>query len=1170
MIFVVVQHLDPNKKSALVDILGNDTDMPVHEVIEGVRILENNVYVIPPSADLSLVDGHLHLAARTMDGGRHMSVDTFFETLGRTRKTKAIGIILSGSGNDGAAGLQVIKDEGGITFAQSDRSSKFAAMPLAAAATGCVDFVADPKGIAEQLIELSKHPFLTARLSGSAQSQTMSGFEEIIDILVRQFGVEFNHYKQSTLRRRVLRRMVFQRMKQPKDYATFLRNNVPEMKMLYDDLLINVTEFFRDPDVFDFIRDELIPSIIKGRRPQDAIRIWVPGCSTGEEVYSILILLLEALDAERVTNTIQVFATDISERALNKARIGVYQDTQLRNVSPERLANFFYKTDAGFKICKRIRDLCVFSIHNVTSDPPFSNLDLISCRNLLIYLDSELQKKAFPIFHYALKPESTLVLGTAESIGEFSNLFSARDSKRKIFIKRQTPSTLFALAKTPRSLTPVNPVETRVEKSFDLLKEAQRQMLSIYAPSGVVTNGDFDILHTVGDTGKFLALAPGTASLNLLKMVHGELEIELRGVLLKASKSSFPARSNITSFNSDGEARNVRIQALPIRTPASNEQFFLIVFDEVRGMPVISTTSKSKSKAKKTDTAIQSEIDSLKQQLASAHESLTSARQTLKATIEIQESVIEELRSANEEIVSGNEELQSSNEELETAKEELQSTNEELHTVNAELQHGNAELTKLNDDLTNILTNSPLCLVIVSNKLELGRFTPAAGKLFRLGANDIDRPLSDVSMGLEILDLEDLIRSVTETLSPIEREVQDRRGKWYLLQIRPYRTLDNRIDGAVIVLVDIDAIRRSREAANAIVATVREPLVVLDKHLRVVNASRSFYTTFQTTPNNTIGKDFHELDRTDWDNPALRSLLGAVLEGGKDFTDFEVTKKFARIGFKTMLLNARRIEGVGGEPDLILLAIEDISERRAQESEIVKTSADLKRTNTQLEQFAYIASHDLQEPLRTMSIYIDLIYKQFKGVDPSADEFFDIALSGVGRMKQLVADILDFAQATRAEVKFEPVDCEMLVARIERTLKTAITNAGAELHYQSLPTVLSSDILLGQIFQNLISNCLKFRSPNVAPEITIEARERATDWLFSVSDNGIGIEKKYATRIFQIFQRLHNAKDYPGTGIGLSMCQNIVERYGGTIWVESELGKGSQFFFTLPKPAANA
>ncbi len=600
MIFVVVQHLDPNKKSALSEILGNDTEMPVTEVTQGVHILANNVYVIPPSADLSLVDGHLHLAPRTMDGGRHMSVDTFFETLGRTRKSKAIGIILSGSGSDGASGLQVIKDEGGITFAQSDRSSKFSAMPLAAAATGCVDFVSDPKGIAEHLIRLSKHPFLTANLSGTAKLKAVDGFDEIIELLVQEFGIEFNHYKQSTLRRRVLRRMVFHKIEQPKEYAALIRTDVAEMKMLYDDLLINVTEFFRDSEVFDFIRDEIIPGMLKNRAPQDPIRMWVPGCSTGEEVYSLLILLVEALDNAAMTNTVQVFATDISERALNKARVGLYQETQLRNVSPTRVSNFFYKTDTGYKICKRIRDLCVYSIHNVTADPPFSKLDLISCRNLLIYLGSELQKKVFPIFHYALRPEAALVLGTAESVGQFSNLFSARDSKRKIFIKRQTPGSIFAPVKNPKSLKFRNPIEVSVEKSFDLLKEAQRQMLNIYAPSGVVTNGDFDIMHTVGDTGIYLSLAPGTASLNLLKMVRDELAIELRAILLRTSKSSRPTSSDILPFKSDGRNHNVRMEALPIRTPASAEQFFLVVFDDVPILPVKNVAARGAKNKKAT------------------------------------------------------------------------------------------------------------------------------------------------------------------------------------------------------------------------------------------------------------------------------------------------------------------------------------------------------------------------------------------------------------------------------------------------------------------------------------------------------------------------------------------------------------------------------------------
>jgi two-component system CheB/CheR fusion protein len=1169
MAFVVIQHLDPKKKSALVEILSKETRMPVTEVSDAVSVSENSVYVIPPASDLTLTDGHLHLSARIVTGGQHLSIDTFFQTLGRVGKSRAIGVILSGSGSDGALGVQIIKSEGGLTFAQDEKSAKFPDMPLAAVETGCIDFVLDPPGIAGELKRISHHPFLRPLSLGKQKEAIVrkDGFDTIVAVLTDTFNVDFINYKQSTLRRRILRRMFLNKIETPESYIAFLDKNAEEVQALYNDLLINVTDFFRDREVFEHLKDEIFPSIIKDRLTDDPIRIWVPGCSTGQEVYSLLIVLFECLGNEAAKTPIQVFATDISERSIEKARRGIYRANEVKNISPARLAEFFYKVDSGYKICKPIRDVVIFAAQNVTADPPFSNIDLISCRNLLIYLGQELQKKVLPIFHYSLRPKGVLLLGTSEAIGVFSNLFSAHSSGHKVFSKKpivQRPSMSFS----PRQLAPRSHKSQELgnldgDPMVNVQKEADRVVLEKFSPSRIIINEDFEIMHSTGDTSPFVSLASGAASLNLLKMVRQDLEIELRSALQKCKKSLLPTKTSILQVKYQGGPKEFCIDVVPIVISPGASPNFLVLFTDVLSAKE-SPGTKSRVGQRKLDG-----VNSTAQQreLISAQASLQTARETLRTTVQGHDATLEELKSAHEEILSANEELQSTNEELETAKEELQSTNEELHIVNEELKNGNLELTTVNNDLMNVLANTPVPLIIVGRNLHIRRFSPTAEKTLRLRASDFGRPVKELNFGVSAIDLDEIISNVIETLTEHEREVQDNRGRWCSLQVRPYKTIENKIDGAVITLTDIETIRRSREDAKAIAQTVREPLVILDKRLRIMRASQSFYETFKTSEKETEGKFLYDLGIKQWDIASLRKALEEILEKGLEFNDCELTVELPNLGTRTMLLKAWKISIGESERNSILLSFNDITDPKMRELELVKTATNLKRVNTELEQFAFIASHDLQEPLRMVSIYMELLERKMRGkLDKDASDYFEIALGSAKRMRMLVEDLLNFSRATRAEIKYEPTDCAAVVSRILATLKPLIEECHARIEYENLPTILADELLLGQVFQNLIGNAVKFRNEGQDPKIHISAIESASEWRFAVKDNGIGISAEYKDRIFLIFQRLHNSKEYPGTGIGLAMCKNIIDRYGGQIWMESELGEGSTFFFTLPKP----
>jgi two-component system CheB/CheR fusion protein len=804
MAFVFVQHLDPEHESLLTKLLSHATRMPVTEVAEGMAVRPDHVYVIPPNTSMGIRGGILHLQARRrQDGIKHMPVDYFFQSLAENEGSRAIGVVLSGVANDGTLGLTAIKGAGGITFAQDGESAKYDGMPHSAVAAGCVDFVFSPDGIAHELQRVSLHPYLGMPDRPPAADRDES-VRKIIVLLRNASGIDFTHYKRSTVNRRIARRMVLHKYSNLRQYLKYLHEHRAELTALCEDILIHVTGFFREPDTFRALKETILPRIFRTRASRDPLRIWVAGCSTGEEVYSVAITALEYLRDQPRPVPIQIFATDVSDTALEKARTGIYSEGAMAGISRERQRQFFVRADGGYQITKSVREMCIFARQDLSKDPPYSRLDLLTCRNVLIYMEPVLQKKVMTIFHYALKPTGFLVLGKSESISGFSELFTPVGRKRKIYSKKPSAGRpgFDPAAAHPRRVPSESVERPDATARFDVQKEADRIVMSQFAPAGLVASRDLQILHFRGNIAPYVSPSPGQASLSLLRMVRPEFAVDLRTAIHRAGKQDVPIRREGIVVKRNGHLCEVSLEVFPIKG-AEGERFFLVLFQESR-VPDSETPGTTPSKAKSSR---RSEMD-----LARLQRELQSTKGHLQSIIEEHEAVNEELKSANEEVLSSNEELQSTNEELETAQEELQSSNEELVTVNEQLQNRNQELSQLSDDWSNLLSGLNIPVVMLGKDRRIRRFTPQAEKLLNLLPTDIGRPITNIRPNLKVPDLDALFTEVIDKVNQQELEIQDRDGRWYSMRVRPYRTADHRIDGVLMIFVDIHALKMMQGA----------------------------------------------------------------------------------------------------------------------------------------------------------------------------------------------------------------------------------------------------------------------------------------------------------------------------------------------------------------------
>jgi len=935
MAFVIVQHLDPDHKSLLLDLVRRYTQIEVSWAEDGMEVRPGCAYVMPPNKDITLEGGRLRIVDPVAPRGQRLPIDYFFRSLADDQHERAVCIVLSGTGSDGTLGVRAVKGEGGMAIAQSPESAGYDGMPRSAIATGLVDYVLAPAAMPDQLIDYVSRAF--GRLPKATAFTAAQGPDQLLQVLhlLRdRSGHDFTHYKVNTLRRRVERRMAVTRIERMQDYIVLLKRDTLEAETLFRELLIGVTNFFRDPAAFEALATEVIPRLVRSRAPGDPVRVWVPGCSTGEEAYSIAMLALEQVGKAKRNVPIQVFATDIDIEAIERARVATYPDSISADVTPERLERFFVQDGSTYRVAKVVRDCLVFAKQDVTKDPPFSKVDLISCRNLLIYMDVELQQRLMPLFHYALNPDGYLFLGSSETLGEAGDLFAAVDKKWKVFQRRNavTPQLMALAPAMPlldgalgrRAGHAQPPLRLRVR---DL---AEKALLDKHAPACVVVNAEGDVLYIHGHTGRYLEPPAGEPSGSIHKMAREGLRLELSSGMRKAQTQKAPVRYERLRVRTPDGAFLMNLTIEPMSGPDAVKGVLLILFEDVPEAP-----------ADALNVSDRAPVAEREQRIADLDRELSAKEEYLRTTVEELETSNEELKSTNEEMQSSNEELQSTNEELETSREELQSVNEELVTVNSELQQKIEELSRANNDMNNMLAGTGIGTLFVDQKLRIQRFTPAVTEIMSLIPTDVGRPLGDIAQRLSgDTDVVSAATAVLDTLNTVEAQVQTADGRVYVMRAQPYRTLENVIEGAVLTFVDITerqrlqaalddtarAVAEAGEFAQSVLDTVREPELVLDGELSVVTANKAFLATFQQERDEIAGRPLREVYDGAWLKPDLVDLLLEVLPKKKKLDHFELSLDTGPLGPRTLTLNAAEVLQAPGKRRLMLLTITDIGD----------------------------------------------------------------------------------------------------------------------------------------------------------------------------------------------------------------------------------------------------
>jgi two-component system CheB/CheR fusion protein len=937
MAFVLVSHLSPHHHSLLTEILQRITTMVVTQVVDQDRVVPNHVYVIPPDSDMALLHGVLQLSKTDTVHGLHLPIDGFFRSLADDQAEQSIGIILSGTASDGTLGLRAIHGAGGVCIVQTPATAKYDGMPKSAINSGYATHILNVEAMPAMLQELSQESSNRIKVSPQLTNKTLSSLNQILLQIRTITGHDFSLYKKSTIARRIERRMVLNHIEDMAVYARFLKQNANEVHCLFSDMLINVTSFFRNAEAFVTLKQHILPPLLADKPADSVFRVWVAGCSTGEEAYSIAIVLRELMDEMHKDFKVQIYATDLDENVINRARSGNYPTGIMPDVGPDRLLRFFIRNESGYKIKKKIREMVVFAVQSVIKDPPFTNLDLLSCRNLLIYLEQEQQNRLIPIFHYALKPGAVLFLSNSESATNHPQLFKLLDRKWQFYQAQKTKVKLslsqFGNIPMPNkdSLVPQT-ITTKKVSATNVAELSNRILMQSYVPASVTTDAKGNILYVHGDTSPYLRTPSGPVTTNIVDMALEGLQLPLR-IALQAARKGKPTLSREVLINKkEGMLRanfSVRLLPLPVSEASDDERLLLVSFQEVLGQSVAKHRrgkSVAKNRQSKTDKASQDN-----RHTEYLEHELVYAREDQQATVKELQTANQELQSANEELQSANEELQSTNEEMDTSKEELQSLNEETVMINSELYAKIDQLSVSQNDQKNLMDNVNTGILFLDHELNIRSYTREALKAYRLNTTDIGRSLADISSNLHGVNLLPELNGVLETQNPREIEVQSNDGIYYLARIQPYRTVDEVVEGVVLSLTDIDILRKTtikltelelvQQLTEGIVNTVVEPRIVLDKDLKVIRASTAFLRYFMVTIEQTIGYKIYELGNGQWNIPSLREMLEDILPQRQTIEGFVVEHNFPDLGMRRMVLNARRIKSSLGDTELILLAM---------------------------------------------------------------------------------------------------------------------------------------------------------------------------------------------------------------------------------------------------------
>ncbi len=1146
--FIVVQHLYPQHASVLAELLAKSTALPVEQIRDGTRVASGRVYVIPPNSTLTICNHVLKVHTPREDS---FPINCFLESLAADQGAYAVCILLSGEGTDGTIGLRAIKEHGGMAMAQTLESAHNDPLLRSAIATGLVDSILPPEEMWARLQGYKTHLLTRAEGPGLLQAPQLTS---IHDLLFRRSGHDFSLYKESTLLRRLERRMNLAHAHTGEQYIALLQREPAEIDALVRDLLVGVTEFFRDPDSFDYLSRYVIPQLFAGKASDDEVRAWVVGCASGEEAYSLAILLHEHQLTLSSPPKIRVFATDIDELRLARARRAAYPESIRDKVSADRLERFFTHTHGSYQVRREIREQCVFANHNVLQDAPFSRLDLIACRNVMIYLQADLQRKITPMFHFALRPEGFLFMGTAENVIGNRRYFWPVHSRYSVFRRTDVPSRLrVPIIVPPRNST--NPADLGRKPAMDLQQTTQR-----YQPACIVVSEAGEMISITGPAERYLdgqaGMLPGG---NVFDAFTPSLRASLRVLLRRTVQSrERSAALNIGVLEAGGESR-IHAVIEPVDVDGGERVYMLVLQEPVTGTtPATQIPPPLAGKGNHADHDGQDVVARLQGDLRSSQEQLQVA--------------VEELSASQEHLRAVREEYQSSKEELEASREELQSYNEELQTLNCELNGKVTELDQAHNDIKNLLDSTRIATVFLTRDLRIRSFTPSAQRLFPLATSDIGRPITDLAALFEAPWLVDEIAAVLESESERHRDVRTSGDAQFRLAMLPYHANSSEVDGIVLTFNDVTELQETRQKAEQarvyaedIVNTIRESLLVLDQDLRVVSANDAFYRSFGLRPEAAAGSLLWNVSNGMWDSPALRELLCDLLPSNTAMEDFLVKFESKEGGGRSFLLNARRVDHL----ELILLAMEDVTERQ-------HTADKLREANARLTNFSYAMSHDLQEPLRMTISFSQLLARDYGSqLDVRANQYIEYAVQGAMQMESLLKGLREYwaAQncasddAAATEVRF--TDANRAVADAIRLLSLSVAERGAVVNYDHLPTVAFDEISLTLLFQNLISNAIKYSREGEPPRIDISAERSGDAWRFAVRDNGIGIEAEYLEVIFQPFKRLHGP-EIPGTGLGLTNARSLVDACGGTLMVESIHGQGSTFYFTIPEPKVSA
>jgi two-component system CheB/CheR fusion protein len=1166
MAFILVQHLDPTRESLTADLVGTYTRMRVVQVEDGMPVEANRVYVIPPNTYLSIHDRTLRLSAPTAPRSLRMAVDFFLRSLAKDQHENAIGVILAGTGTDGTLGLKEIKAAGGMTMVQDPQTVQHDGMPRSAIAGGSADYVLPAEQMAAALLAYAQHAAVVATSMRALPEKTPDLLTAAMELLRAHTKFDFSGYKKGTLRRRIQRRMSLRHLSELPKYVEVLRNDPAEVSALFKDLLINVTSFFREPAAWQVLQEHVIRRVVAAKEADVPVRVWVPACATGEEAYSIAMVLIEEIEAAGKGCRLQIFASDVDAEALEAARAGIYPEGIAAHVSPQRLSRFFVKREHSYQVIRELRDAIVFAQQSLVSDPPFSRLDVISCRNLFIYLEPAVQERLIPLLHFALLDGGYLFLGSAEGIGPQEELFEPISAKWRIYRRIgatrhdriQVPVAAAAVSTAIRARTPRMPTPAR------LAALAQSLLLQRYAPACVIVNHAGEILYFHGRTDDYLMQPAGAPTQDLLAQARNGLRAKLRTALQDARRGNEQVVLPGVQVRRGSTFARVKITVEPLTAATTgSEGLWLVSFEDE---PEIAKPSAERGAA----------VDA-------AH--VQQLEYELKSTKEDLQQTIEDLRAANEELMSVNEEFQSSNEELETSKEELQSLNEELTTANAQLESKIGELEAANNDLDNLLTSTNIATLFLDTHLRIRRFTPAATRLFSLIPSDIGRPIGDIVPKFADPDL--LLDAAAVLQQPIapRTEVQAHDGRWYVRQVLPYRTRDNRTEGVVMTFSDVaaEALQEARRYAESIVDTVREPLLVLDADLRVRSANQSFYATFHVSPENTVGQLLFDLGNRQWDIPKLRALLGDVLPHKRALEDFELEATFDSVGPRTMQLNARTIDRGGGRPDLILLAIEDITERiRAQEAvreregqKVVEEQVRQRQTELAhalriitIGELASGLAHELNQPLSAIANGVEACARHVQSGKIERRKLLkllDEASAEAVRAGGIVEHLRGFIE--RGEPRFEQTDLREIAHSVPLFLAHEIERAKItvrqDLGTRALP-IRADRIQIEQVIVNLLQNGIDAVRDGAGDRKEIELQVGVEKGMakLALRDTGDGVAASATDRLFEPFFTTKPK----GLGMGLAISRSIIEAHGGRIWVKrrADGNPGTTVAFTLP------